>query len=132
MEVVTGCEVTGVDFSAKTLTAQRAGQTTMETYDKLVIAVGAAPIVPSVPGADLPGVFTMRTPQDAIDLRTAVEQPHCHSAVVVGAGFIGLEVAENLKAQGLSVTVIDAADQILPNLFDPEMAELALEAAIAV
>lgn len=125
VEVVTGCEVTGVDFSAKTLTAQRAGQTTMETYDKLVIAVGAAPIVPSVPGADLPGVFTMRTPQDAIDLRTAIEQPNCHSAVVVGAGFIGLEVAENLKAQGLSVTVIDAADQILPNLFDPEMAELA-------
>ena len=125
VEVVTGCEVTGVDFAAKTLTAQHAGQTTTETYDKLVIAVGAAPIVPPVPGADLPGVFTMRTPQDAIGLRTMIEERHCRSAVVVGAGFIGLEVAENLKAQGLSVTVIDAADQILPNLFDPEMAELA-------
>lgn len=125
VEVVTGCEVTGVDFSAKTLTAQQAGQTTTETYDKLVIAVGAAPIVPPVPGADLPGVFTMRTPQDAIGLRTVIEERPCRSAVVVGAGFIGLEVAENLKAQGLSVTVIDAADQILPNLFDPEMAELA-------
>lgn len=125
VEVVTGCEVTGVDFAAKTLTAQHAGQTTTETYDKLVIAVGAAPIVPPVPGADLPGVFTMRTPQDAIGLRTVIEERHCRSAVVVGAGFIGLEVAENLKAQGLSVTVIDAADQILPNLFDPEMAELA-------
>ena len=70
----------------------------------------------------LPGVFTMRTPDDAIALRAYVQDRHCRSAVVVGAGFIGLEIAENLQAQGLAVTVIDAADQILPKIFDPEMA----------
>ena len=77
-----------------------------------------------LPGADLPGVFTVRTPDDAEAIRSAVEAG-ARRAVVVGAGFIGLEVAENLLAQGLSVTVIDAMPQILPNVFDPEMAGFA-------
>lgn len=122
VEVVTRCEVTSVDFQAKTVTALCQGQTWMESYDKLVIATGATPFVPQVEGIRLPGVFTMRTPDDAIALRAYVQDRHCRSAVVVGAGFIGLEIAENLQAQGLAVTVIDAADQILPKIFDPEMA----------
>lgn len=124
-QVVTGCEVTKVDFAAKAVTAVRDGHTFSEDYDKLIIATGAVPFVPQLPGVDLPGVFCMRAPDDAIGLRGYVQQNRCRSAVVVGAGFIGLEIAENLHAQGLSVTVIDAAPQIMPNAFDPEMADYA-------
>lgn len=70
---------------------------------------GAEPIVPDMPGAGLPGVFCMRTPDDAVGLLSYVKANGCRRAAVVGAGFIGLEAAENLMAQGLSVTVIDAA-----------------------
>ena len=125
VEVVTGCEVTALDSAAKTVRAVKDGTEFTEAYDKLILAVGAVPFVPDMPGKDLPGVFCMRTPDDAAGLRAYVEANGCRQAAVVGAGFIGLEIAENLKAQGLSVTVIDAAPQILPNAFDPEMADFA-------
>lgn len=124
-EVVTGCEVTKVDPASKTVYAVKNGQTVSETYDKLIIATGAIPFVPEMTGKDLSGVFCMRTPDDASGLRAYVQENACRRAVVVGAGFIGLEIAENLKAQGLQVTVIDAAAQIMPNAFDAEMAEYA-------
>ncbi len=123
--VVTDCEVTGVDFDARTVTAVHGGERFTEDYDRLIIATGAVPFVPDIPGTEQEGVFCMRTPDDAIGLRAYVQENHCRSAAVVGAGFIGLEVAENLHAQGLSVTVIDAADQILPGVLDPEMADYA-------
>ncbi len=125
VEVVTGCEVTAVDSAAKTVKAVKGGQEMTEGYDKLIIATGATPFVPEMTGKDLPGVFTMRTPDDAVGLRAYVEQNGCRRAVVVGAGFIGLEIAENLQAKGLQVTVIEAMDQIMPNAFDPEMADFA-------
>ena len=64
----------------------------------------------------------MRTPDDATNIRTYVEENQVKKAVVIGAGFIGLEVAENLKAKGVQVTVIDFASQILPNIVDTEVA----------
>lgn len=124
-EVVTGCEVTAVDPAAKTVTAVKNGEVFTEGYDKLIIASGATPVVPDMPGKNLPGVFCMRTPDDAITLLNYVKSNQCRSAAVVGAGFIGLEVAENLMAEGVSVTVVDAASQIMPNAFDPEMADYA-------
>ncbi len=117
--VRTGMEAVGVDAAAKTVSFAN-GETV--PYDKLVIATGAAPFVPNVPGTELPGVFTMRTPDDAIGLRAYVDENKCRSAVVVGGGFIGLEIAENLLAKGLKVTVVDMASQIMPNLFDAEVA----------
>ena len=120
VEVRTGMEAVGIDAAAKTVSF--AGGETV-SYDKLILAVGAAPFVPRVPGTSLPGVFTMRTPDDAIGLRDYVKANGCRSAVVVGGGFIGLEIAENLLAQGLKVTVVDLASQVMPNLFDPEMAD---------
>ena len=126
VEVETGVEATALDAGAHEVTVRRAdGSTGTETYDRLVIATGATPIVPPVPGASLPGVFCLRTPDDACDLRDYVEKNGCRRAVVVGAGFIGLEVAEGLLARGLSVSVVDAMPQILPNVFDPEMADFA-------
>lgn len=125
VNVKTGMEATAVDAQKKQVTFQNVatGETTPVDYDKLIIATGAEPFVPSVAGTELAGVFTMRTPDDATGLRSYVEQNYCRSAVVVGGGFIGLEIAENLMARGLSVTVADMAGQVMPNLFDPEMAD---------
>lgn len=117
--VHTGREVTSVAPDAKTITV--GGETV--SYDKLVIATGASPIIPPIPGVSLPGVFTVRTPEDAIGARKYAEDNNCRRAVVVGGGFIGLEVAENLVSRGLSVTVVDMADQLMPNIFDRDMAD---------
>ncbi len=118
-KVRTLMEAVHVDPAAKTVTFAD-GRT--EAYDKLIIATGAAPFVPQVPGVDLEGVFTLRTPDDAEAVRTWAG--NCRAAVVVGGGFIGLEAAENLQALGLSVTVVDMASQVMPGLFDPDMADL--------
>lgn len=99
------------------------GETKEYAYDKLVIATGASPFVPQIPGLDLKNVFVMRTPDDAIALREAVEAGGIKRAVVAGGGFIGLEVAENLAAKGVRVSVIDFAPHVLPNFLDPEMSE---------
>ena len=118
--VRTEMEAVSMDAAAKTVTFAN-GETVC--YDKLIIATGAAPFVPNVAGTSLPGVFTMRTPDDAIGLRAYVDANKCRSAVVVGGGFIGLEIAENLLSRGLKVTVVDMASQVMPNLFDAEVAD---------
>ncbi len=117
--VYTNSEFTAVNPSDKTIIAN--GECI--AYDKLVIATGAAPIVPNISGVSLPGVFTVRTPEDAITARKFAEDHGCRNAVVVGGGFIGLEVAENLMAKGISVTIADMADQLMPNIFDYDMAD---------
>ena len=126
VEVRCGVEAVALDAAAHEVTVrEQDGSEHAERYDKLVIATGASPFVPAgLPGADLPGVFTVRTPDDAEAIR-AYANAGARRAVVVGAGFIGLEIAENLLARGLSVTVIDAMPQILPNVFDAEMAGFA-------
>lgn len=125
-KVLTEREVVKLDVNGKKAEAKnlRTGNTEEYDYDVCLIATGASPIVPRLEGITLPGVFTMRTPQDAIEIREYLESNAPKKAVVVGGGFIGLEAAENLLAQGLSVTVIDMADQIMPG-FDPEMADYA-------
>lgn len=125
-QVQTGCEAIGLDSAEKKVSIRRADGTEFtEDYDKLIIATGAAPFVPPVEGVSLPGVFCVRTPDDAVQIRAYVEENKCRRAVVCGAGFIGLEVAENLAALHMEVTVIDAASQIMPNAFDTEMADYA-------
>ena len=110
VEVRTGVEATALDAAAHEVTArEKDGSEHAEKYDKLVIATGASPIVPaSIPGADLPGVFTVRTPDDAEAIRSYADAG-ARRAVIVGAGFIGLEVAENLLARGLPRTCSRAA-----------------------
>lgn len=122
-KVVTGKEAVALDRAAKTVTAVdvETKESTVYSYDKLVVAVGASPIVPRLPGTGLKNVFLMRKPEDAIALRELLDTGEVKRAVVCGAGFIGLEVAENLAAKGVRVSVIDMADQILPG-FDPEVA----------
>lgn len=123
-EVLTGIEVTGLDREKKTVTAVEieTGEEKSYTYDKLVISTGASPIKPPIQGIDLENVYFMRTPDDADALKQAVEAGGIKRAVIAGGGFIGLEVAENLKEKGVKVSVIDMAEHVMPG-FDPEFAE---------
>ena len=122
-QVCTGTEATHVDREQKTVTAVdlATGTETVYPYDKLVIATGASPVKPPIAGVELGNVFFMRTPQDAEDLRTLVDSGSVKKAVVVGAGYIGLEIAENLAARGVKPFVLDMAPHVLPG-FDPEFA----------
>lgn len=122
-KVRTGTEATHVDREQKTVTAVdlATGTETVYPYDKLVIATGASPVQPPIAGVELGNVFFMRTPQDAEDLRALVDSGSVKKAVVVGAGYIGLEIAENLAARGVKPFVLDMAPHVLPG-FDPEFA----------
>lgn len=117
-------EATKLDRSNKKVTAidMTTKEETIYEYDKLVIATGAVPIVPPLEGIHLKNIFYIRTPEDAIFLRHTLETQEIKKAVVVGGGYIGLEVAENLAAKGIRTTVLDMADHILPG-FDTELAE---------
>ena len=124
-QVKTETEAVAVHPDKHTVEAKdlKSGEVSEYSYDKLVIATGASPFVPPINGLDLKNVFVMRTPDDAIGLRAAVEAGEIKRAVVAGGGFIGLEVAENLAAKGVRTTVIDFAPHVLPNFLDPELSE---------
>jgi len=98
------------------------GRTYREAYDALALSPGAAPVRPPLPGIDLPGIFTLRSIPDSRKINDWIEQKKARSAVVVGGGFIGLEMAENLVQRSLRVTVLEMLGQVLPPL-DAEMAE---------
>jgi NADPH-dependent 2,4-dienoyl-CoA reductase/sulfur reductase-like enzyme/rhodanese-related sulfurtransferase len=138
----TCCEAVGISPREKTVELKNhaTGEVTTEKYDKLVLSPGAAPIRPPLPGIDLPGIFSVRTVPDARDIREWLDRgPEDRSgmdsytgsqtvtkpkrAVVVGGGFIGLEMVENLAHRDLEVTLIEKLDQVMPPL-DPEMARL--------
>ena len=123
LDVRTGHQVMAVDAAAHTVTVHRraTGDEIVLPYDALILATGAEPLIPPVPGVDLPVVRTLRTVPDADALRALVAAG-ARQAVVVGAGFIGLEAAEALHQRGLDVTVVELAPQVLPPL-DPEMAQ---------
>lgn len=91
-----------------------------EKYDALVLAPGAAPIRPPLPGIDLPGIFSLRTIPDSRNIRDWITNNSVKSAVIVGGGFVGLEMAENLAGRGISVTIIEMQNQVMAPL-DYEM-----------
>ncbi|MDD3221543.1 MAG: FAD-dependent oxidoreductase [Lachnospiraceae bacterium] len=123
VKVLTETEAVKVDVQAKTVTAKAvvSGEERVYSYDKLVISVGASPVKPPIEGMNLENVFFVRTPADAISIREVVDSGNVKKAVVVGAGYIGLEIAENLLLQGVRPVVLDMAPQVLPG-FDMEMA----------
>lgn len=122
VEVITGVEATGLDCVAKKVSAAvvETGESIEYSYDKLIIATGARPILPPVPGVDLPGVYVLRNPDDADKIKSAA--PNMKRAVIVGGGLIGLETAENLSALGVRCSVVDMAAHILPG-FDADFAD---------
>ena len=121
--VLTRMEAVEVDREAKQVTAVHLDtrEKTVYSYDKLVIATGASPVHPPIEGVDLENVFFMRTPEDAIALRNLISDGGIKRAVVVGAGYIGLEIAENLAKDGVKPFVLDMAPHVLPG-FDGEFA----------
>jgi len=120
IQVHTDTEVTRIDREAREIEVRdlRSGKTRREAYDALVLSPGAEAVRPPLPGIDLPGIFVLRTIPDSRRIRDAVQG--ASRALVVGGGFIGLEMTENLVRRGLEVTVVELADQLLPPL-DREM-----------
>jgi NADPH-dependent 2,4-dienoyl-CoA reductase/sulfur reductase-like enzyme/rhodanese-related sulfurtransferase len=126
IEVRTRNEVLAIDRTASTVLVRdlETGREYSEPYDALVLSPGASPIRPPWPGIDLPGIFTLRTIPDSREIRHWIDEKKTRNAVVVGGGFIGLEMAENLAHRGIAVTIVELANQVMPPL-DPDMAEYA-------
>lgn len=116
-------EVVSIDKDARSVHVRRLddGSEYDESYDHLILSPGAKAIRPDMRGLDDPRVMTLRTVEDAILMRDYVESSKPRAAVVAGGGYIGLEVAENLVDQGISVTLVQRPTQVMPPL-DPEMA----------
>ncbi len=95
-------------------------------YDKLVIATGAAALRPDLPGLDLPGVFVLRELTDGTAIKSYLEHNNAHRVLIVGGGYIGMEMAEALRARGLAVTLVERAPQVLPG-FEPVIADIVRE-----
>ncbi len=114
VDVRTEQEVLGIDKQAKTVTiGRRDGSQYQENYDKLLISTGALPIVPPLEGIDSEGVFTLRNVTDTDKIKSYLDEHKPKRAVVVGGGFIGLEMAENLHHQGIEVSLVELADQVM-------------------
>jgi NADPH-dependent 2,4-dienoyl-CoA reductase/sulfur reductase-like enzyme/rhodanese-related sulfurtransferase len=123
IDIYTEHEVKNVNSDTKTVTVEnlRTGDISEHHYDKLIIASGASPLVPPLNNVNLENIFTLRNPSDAFAIRELLDSGRVSSAVIVGGGFIGLEVAENLVHRGVDVTIVELAPHILPT-FDEEIA----------
>lgn len=125
VEVRTLSEVRAIDRAGKTILVRNVltGEESPEPYDKLILSPGAEPVKPPIPGLDRENVFSLRTIPDADRINAWIDAQKPSSAVVVGGGFIGLEMAENLMRRGIRTTILEKLGQVLPPL-DPEMASL--------
>ncbi len=107
-------EVIAIDTAAKSVTVRKSdGSTYQETYDKLLMSPGASPVRPPLPGIDLDGIFTLRNVNDTDHIKSYMGKHQVKQAVVVGAGFIGLEMAENLHKAGAHVSVVEMGNQVM-------------------
>jgi len=116
-------EVSALHPESKTVTVRNldTGDVFEESYDQLLLAPGAKPVLPPLPGREHPRLYTLRTVEDTLRIRQAIDREQMKSALLIGGGFIGVELAENLREAGLAVTLIDLQPQLL-NQLDPEMA----------
>lgn len=125
VDVRTANEVVAINRGKKSVTVKhlQSGEVYEESYDKLVISTGSSPLRPPIPGIDSPLIRTIWTVPDTDEVKRLLGSRDIRRAVVVGGGFIGLEMAENLKRRGLSVSVVEMSAQVMPP-FDFEMAQL--------
>jgi len=128
IQVHTRTDVLSIDRESRTIEVcdLSTGEKHIEAYDALVLSPGATPLRPPLPGIDLPGIFTLRNIPDSETIKKWMEEYHTTKAVVVGGGFIGLEMAENLAHRGIEVSIIEMLDQVMPPL-DPEIAAIVEE-----
>ncbi|MCX7823820.1 MAG: FAD-dependent oxidoreductase [Syntrophobacterales bacterium] len=126
VKVLTRTEALSIDPISKTLRIRNldTGEEKDLPYDKLILATGARALRPSVPGIDLQRVWTVRNLDDAEAIRFAIERDGLKKAVVIGGGYIGLEMAEALTLRGLEVTVVEMMPHLLPHMLDLELALL--------
>jgi NADPH-dependent 2,4-dienoyl-CoA reductase/sulfur reductase-like enzyme/rhodanese-related sulfurtransferase len=122
IEVRTWHEVGRIDPAARTIEVKnlQTGALRTEPYDALVLATGAAPLRPPLAGIDLPGIFALRDLDDVDQIHAWIGRRAARQTVIVGAGYIGLEMAENLTRRGMAVTLLEMAGQVMPPA-DPEM-----------
>ena len=108
-------EVTAISPDSKTVTVKNLenGSVFTESYDKLVLSPGAKPVMPRFDGIDSERIFTLRTVEDTLKIKKYTDAHHPKSAVVIGGGFIGIEVSENLRKLGLDITLVEAAKQVM-------------------
>jgi NAD(P)H-nitrite reductase len=125
IEVRTLSEVIRIIPEAKEVEVRnyQTGEVYRESYDHLVLSPGAAPVVPPIPGVDLPGVFTIRNVPDSDAVKAFIENTQPQSAAVIGAGYIGLEMVEVLLQQNVKVHLIEAGTQVMATL-DADMASI--------
>ena len=111
-------EVTAIHAEKKTVAIRNLETDTEyeESYDKLILSPGASPILPPIPGANLPHVFTLRNIPDTFAIKAYIEEKHPKTAAVIGGGYIGVEMAENLKRAGLEVSIVELADHLIAPL----------------
>ena len=111
-------EVTAIYAEKKTIAIRNLETNTEyeESYDKLILSPGASPVLPPIPGANLPHVFTLRNIPDTFAIKAYIEEKHPKTAAVIGGGYIGVEMAENLKCAGLEVSVVELADHLIAPL----------------
>ncbi len=123
IRVKTRHEALAIDPAAKTVTVKNlsTGKTFTESYDKLVLSPGAMPTRPPLPGIDSERIFSLRTVEDTLRIHDYVRREKPQSAVLVGGGYIGIEVAENLRELGLDVTIVQRPKQLM-NTLDYDMA----------
>ena len=123
--------VEAIDRTAKKIRIRglASGRQYEETFDKLILAPGAAPLRPPIPGIDLPGIHTLRNLEDVDRIKKRVDQG-VKQAIMVGAGFIGLELVENFVKRGIATTMVELQDQVLPP-FDKEMTTPIVETLLA-
>ena len=116
-------EVLSIDRKEKSIEVRdlTGGRTYSESYDKLVLSPGAEPVKPPIPGIESEGIFTLRSVPDTDRIHEYIAEKKPERAVIVGAGFIGLEMAENLHRRGIFVTIVEMANQVM-NILDYEMA----------
>lgn len=117
-------EATKIDRANKKVlvTDLESGEEKEVPYDKLILATGAKPVIPKMPGVDGKGVFKLTTPEDGLAIKDYALKNDVDNVIVMGAGLIGLEFAENIVNWGPNVTVVEMQDRVLPGLLDPELA----------
>lgn len=121
IDVRVNSEAVAIDTAAKTVTVQGPDGSYTEAYDSLILSPGAAPVVPPLPGLDDPRVFTLRTIPDAVRIREYIDANRPKRAVVVGGGYIGVEMAENLVHAGVKTAIVELSDHLIAPL-DYDMA----------
>ena len=125
IDVMLETEVTAVDSDKKQIIYSKDGVVQTMNYDKLVLATGGSPFVPPMKGVDLDGVFKIRTLDDGKQVKEWAN--NCKSALIIGAGLIGIEIAYAFKKMGLKVTLCEMLPQIVPRSLDPDMAKILTE-----